>query len=501
MSFERAAGILLHPTSLPGPGGIGTLGAGAYRFVDVLERAGAGLWQVLPLGPTGYGDSPYSALSAFAGNPFLIALEPLVERGWLNAGDMAVLEGMPETHVDFGRLVPAKMEVLRRAYNTAHSSGESQDAIDAFSAANSGWLDDFCLFMAIKDAHGGGPWIDWETPLRLHREDAVAEARETLRDGIAFHRFIQFVFFEQWSALKAYANAHGVKIVGDIPIFVANDSADVWSNHGLFQLDETGLQTVDAGVPPDYFSVTGQLWGNPHYRWDAMEETGFSWWIERFRMLLRMVDIVRLDHFRGFAAAWSVPHGNTTAEHGEWVSAPGFALFSAVRSALGDLPIIAENLGVITPDVEELRHAFGFPGMVILQFAFSTDALDASLPHNMERNTVVYTGTHDNDTTVGWFESLSESEGAFVKAYLESSGVDGSWDLLRAAFKCVADLAIVPLQDVLRVGNAGRMNLPGRASGNWSWRFTDGCVTELQVREFRRLAETYGRAGRTGMAR
>jgi 4-alpha-glucanotransferase len=494
LAFERAAGILLHPTSLPGPGGIGTLGAEAYRFVDTLQLAGIRLWQVLPLGPTGYGDSPYSALSAFAGNPFLIALEPLLERGWLEPSDLAPLEALPETHVDFGRLVPAKMQVLRRAFERFSRSGDSTAELDSFAAANASWLDDFCLFMAAKDAHGGGSWVDWELPLRLHHQDAVDAARAELADGIAFHRFVQYVFFEQWGALKRYANDRGISIVGDIPIFVANDSSDVWGNQRVFQLNEEGIQSVDAGVPPDYFSATGQLWGNPHYRWDVMEADGFAWWIERFRMLLAMVDVVRLDHFRGFAAAWAVPHGNTTAEEGEWVPAPGRALFSALRDALGDVPIIAENLGVITPDVEALRHEFGYPGMVILQFAFSTDAADASLPHNMERNTVVYTGTHDNDTTVGWYESSPPAERARVLRYVRRfSGLDISWDLLHAAFASVAVFAVVPLQDVLRLGTAARMNLPGRPSGNWSWRFQHGDITGELIDSLRTMSETYGR--------
>jgi 4-alpha-glucanotransferase len=499
MAFERSAGVLLHPTSLPGPGGIGTLGTEAYRFVDTLRVAGIQLWQVLPLGPTGYGDSPYSALSAFAGNPFLIALEPLLERGWLEPEDLAPLEGLPRTHVDFGRVVPAKMQVLGRAYERFARSGASTDDVSRFAEANSAWLEDFCLFMAAKDAHGGGSWVDWELPLRLHQQEAVELARSHLAGGIGFHRFVQYLFFEQWGALKRYANERGISIVGDIPIFVANDSSDVWANQRLFQLNDEGAQLVDAGVPPDYFSATGQLWGNPHYRWDVMESEGFAWWVERFRMLLSMVDVVRLDHFRGFAAAWAVPHGNTTAEEGAWVPAPGRALFSALHAALGDVPIIAENLGVITPDVEALRHEFGYPGMVILQFAFSTDAHDPSLPHNIERNTVVYTGTHDNDTTVGWYESATPEERAHVLRYARTfSGLDVSWDLLRAAFSSVAVFAVVPLQDVLRLGTAARMNLPGRPAGNWAWRFRVGDLTGELIASLRTMSETYGRVQAAG---
>lgn len=493
MAFSRAAGILLHPTSLPGPWGIGTIGPPAYRFVDTLHAAGIQLWQVLPLGPTGYGDSPYSALSAFAGNPFLIALEPLIDEGWLTREETAVLDGLPETHVDFGRVVPGKMQVLWSAFARYRGRHEHSEDLDAFRATNASWLEDFSFFMALKDRHGGASWVEWEPSLRAREPEALDAARRELADSIDFHCFVQMLFFQQWESLKEYANGRGMQIVGDIPIFVANDSSDVWGHQHLFQLDPSGTQIVDAGVPPDYFSATGQLWGNPHYRWDVMEADGFSWWIARFRQLLRMVDMVRLDHFRGFAAAWAVPHGYPTAEIGEWVPAPGVKLFSAVRDALGEVPIIAENLGVITPDVEEMRHAFGYPGMYILQFAFSTDAQDASLPHNIERNSAVYTGTHDNDTTVGWFEKSEPEEQAFVRRYLRTLCTDVSWDLMRAAFASVAVLAIVPLQDVLRLGSAARMNMPGRASGNWSWRFTEGAITELQVTGLRDLAETYGR--------
>ena len=497
MNLNRAAGILLHPTSLPGPGGIGTLGAEAYSFIDTLKSAGIGLWQILPLGPTGYGDSPYSALSAFAGNPLLISLEPLVESGWLGPDDLAELNLLPETHVDFGRVVPIKLDVLRAAFERARQSVdvELERELAAFQQENESWLDEYCLFMALKDEHGGGPWIGWELPLRLRETEAIGQARERLVSGIEFHRFTQFLFARQWSALKTYANAQGVQVVGDIPIFVANDSCDVWSHQYLFELDDQGVQLVDAGVPPDYFSATGQLWGNPHYRWDVMEHEGFRWWIERFRSLRSTVDVVRLDHFRGFAAAWAVPHGNPTAEHGEWRPAPGRALFSAIRDALGDLPIIAENLGVITPDVELLRREFGYPGMVILQFAFSTDASDAGLPHNIDRDTIIYTGTHDNDTTVGWFEQSPECRD-FVREYTGSSGIDVSWDLIHVAFASVAVLAVAPLQDVLRLGSSARMNLPGRPSGNWTWRFRQGDITELHISGLYYLASTYGRASR-----
>lgn len=494
LTFTRAAGILMHPTSLPGPGGIGTLGADTFGFLETLHNAGIACWQVLPLGPTGYGDSPYSALSAFAGNPYLIALEPLVKAGWLKDIGMHDLASLPESRVDFGRLVPRKIEVLWRAFHGFRSSGINLDLVTAFAGTNAAWLDDFALYMAIKDAHGGGPWIAWEAAFRSRDESALSAAREQYAEQIAFYQFTQFVFFQQWGDVKRRANDLGIKIIGDIPIFVAFDSADVWSHQELFQLDEAGQPEVVAGVPPDYFSATGQLWGNPHYRWDVMASTGYTWWIDRFRMTLNLVDIVRLDHFRGFAGAWSVPFGNTTAEDGQWVAGPGVSFFEALHDALGTLPIIAEDLGVITPDVDALRLKFDFPGMQILQFAFGSDPENGALPHNFERNAAVYTGTHDNDTTVGWWMSIGSAEKHAVLDYLGTTGSDISWDMMRLAFASVADLAIVPMQDVLRLGTHSRMNLPGKADGNWSWRYVHGALTEAHLAGLQGLVRTYGRA-------
>lgn len=494
MAFLRAAGILVHPTSLPGPGGIGTLGVETYDFLEILHRAGITCWQVLPLGPTGYGDSPYSALSAFAGNPLLIALESLVDEGWLRPEEILPLSGMPESYVDFGRLISLKMGVLWQAFGRFQGTGVQAETVAEFVVANAAWLDDFALYMAIKDAHGGAPWIDWEPALRARDESTLASARHRLADHIAFHHFVQFIFFQQWGAVKRRANDLNIQVIGDIPIFVAFDSADVWSRQELFRLDRAGRPEVVAGVPPDYFSATGQLWGNPHYRWDEMANTAYAWWIDRFRMGLRLVDIVRLDHFRGFAAAWSVPYGNTTAEHGEWVPGPGTAFFATLRSALGTLPIIAEDLGVITPDVDALRLEFGFPGMQILQFAFGSDPANGALPHNFDRNAAVYTGTHDNDTTIGWWMSIGEEERQAVRDYIGTTGSDISWDMMRLAFSSVADLAIVPMQDVLRAGTRSRMNLPGKADGNWSWRFVPEALTEAHLAELEKLVKTYGRA-------
>jgi 4-alpha-glucanotransferase len=495
-TIPRSAGILLHPTSLPGAGGIGTIGPNAWKFGEWLADAGMRYWQVLPLGPTGYGDSPYSALSALAGNPFLIALEPIHDAGWLRPEDLEPIHGLPETHIDFGRLVPAKWAVLRRAF-AAYQKDDQSAEFERFKAAQASWLEEVALFLALKDEHGGAPWYEWQQPFRSRDPKALATARVRLAHDIEFHRFVQFQFFSQWSELKKRCSRLGVKFIGDIPIFVAHDSSDVWANQRLFKLDWEGRPTVLAGVPPDYFSPTGQLWGNPHYHWDRMEQEGFAWWIERFRMLLQLVDVIRLDHFRGFAGAWEVPAGEDTAVEGEWIPGPGAKLFDAIRSDLGNIPIIAEDLGVITPDVVALREQFGFPGMIILQFAFGTDAANPSLPHNARPDTVIYTGTHDNETTVGWFSTISDEERSFVKHYTGSNGVDIGWDLIRLALGSVSSLAVSPLQDVLRLGSAARMNLPGRASGNWSWRFTEGDLNLEQQRDLRTLAVTYGRSPRT----
>ena len=495
MRLPRSSGILLHPTSLPGRCGIGDLGEWAFRFVDFLAESGQRLWQVLPLGPTGYGDSPYQSFSAFAGNPLLISLEKLVEEGALAAQVLEAAPRFPSHRVDYGAVIPYKLRVLRESF--AHfrrrASSEQQEAFAAFCAAEESWLEDFALFMALKAHHGGVPWDAWERDIAVRQPEAVARWRRALADEIAFQKYLQFQFFRQWAAVKRYANERGIRVIGDVPIFVAYDSADVWAHPELFHLDEAGQPTVVAGVPPDYFSPTGQLWGNPLYRWDVMAEDGYAWWIARLRATLRLVDIVRLDHFRGFVAYWEVPAGAKTAERGRWVKGPGAAFFHAVREALGDVSIIAEDLGVITPEVEALREAFGFPGMKVLQFAFSTGAQNPYLPHNYERNCVVYTGTHDNDTTVGWFRSLPEDERAFCLKYLGTEGREIHWDLIRLAMMSVADTVVIPLQDVLGLGSEARMNYPGRLGGNWTWRYTEGALTEAACERLVELVETYGR--------
>jgi 4-alpha-glucanotransferase len=506
MSFPRSSGILLHPTSLPGRFGIGDLGDEAYSFVDFLKASGQSLWQVLPLGPTGYGDSPYQCFSAFAGNTLLISPAQLVREGLLTIEDLARTPAFPNDRVDFGNVIKFKNALLRESFNRFRKTSDKslRDYFEHFSHQASSWLEDYALYRALKDAQGGKAWNEWEPGLTRRDPATLARAREHLREQIDAQKFYQFLFFKQWAALKAYCHEHGVKLVGDIPIFVARDSADVWMNPDQFKLDEAGNPTVVAGVPPDYFSATGQLWGNPIYNWDRMLADGFRWWIERVRATLEIFDIVRIDHFRGFAASWEIPGRDKTAERGAWVSVPGRELFNAIKHSLGDLPIIAEDLGVITPDVEALRDDFGLPGMRILQFAFGGDTLNHDLPHNYIKNCVVYTGTHDNDTTFGWFTSVAgegstrnneqiERERRFCLDYLNSDGREIHWDFIRAVLASVADTAIIPLQDLLGLGNEARMNLPNSTSGNWAWRYKPEALTDEVARRLKKLTELYGR--------
>ncbi|MDT5062593.1 MAG: 4-alpha-glucanotransferase [Acidobacteriota bacterium] len=510
MSFPRSSGILLHPTSLPGKFGIGDLGDEAYRFVDFLAASNQTLWQVLPLGPTGYGDSPYQCFSAFAGNTLLISPERLVSEGLLNAEDLGSAPALPEEKVDFGNVIKFKSALLREAFERFKQRAEAslRSSFEQFSHQASSWLDDYALYRALKDAQGGKAWNEWEPGLARRDPAALSRSREELREQIDAQKFYQFLFFKQWAALKAYCHEHNVKLVGDIPIFVARDSADVWMNPDEFKLDHAGNPLVVAGVPPDYFSATGQLWGNPIYNWERMLADGFRWWIERVRATLRIFDIVRIDHFRGFAASWEIPGGDKTAERGRWVNVPGRELFTAIRQALGDLPIIAEDLGVITPDVEALRDDFGLPGMRILQFAFGGDTKNLDLPHNYIRNSVVYTGTHDNDTTVGWFTSVAgagstrdkeqiERERNFCLNYLNSDGREIHWDFIRALVASVADTAIIPLQDLLGLGNDARMNLPNSTMGNWAWRYKAGALTDEVRGRLKRLTQVYGRENKS----
>lgn len=506
MNFPRSSGILLHPTSLPGTFGVGDLGPEAYAFADFLEAAGQSIWQMLPLGPTGYGDSPYACYSAFAGNTLLVSPEQLVKDGLLTEADLAEHAAFAAERVNFEAAHRFKDLILRRAFDSFAQAANSElgNAFAEFCNAQSSWLDDYALFRALKDAHGGVAWNEWEPELVRREAAALEVAREKLKQEIDAHKFYQFLFFRQWFALKADCNRRGILLVGDIPIFVAHDSADVWTNPDQFKLNDDGSPIVVAGVPPDYFSATGQLWGNPLYNWDQMRADGFKWWIERVRATLATFDIARIDHFRGFAACWEIPGGDTTAERGRWVEAPGRELFIAIREALGEVPIIAEDLGVITPDVESLRDGFGFPGMRILQFGFSSDTKNIDLPHNYHRNVVVYTGTHDNDTAVGWFESVAgegstrdaqqiEREREFCLKYLATDGKEIHWDFIRAALASVANTAVVPLQDVLGLGTEARMNLPNSTEGNWSWRVRPGEFTDEIAARLKGLTELYGR--------
>jgi 4-alpha-glucanotransferase len=503
----RAGGILLHPTSLAGPLGIGTLGAGAHAFADWLAAAGQRIWQVLPLGPTGFGDSPYQCLSAFAGNHLLIDLGALAEAGLLDRRDLERAARPAQDAIDFGDVIATHQPLLASAAERFErtAGGAARDACGAFIRAHAAWLDDFALFMAVKAAHGGASWTTWDAPIALREPGAVEEWRQRLDREVRAWRVTQFFFHEQWAALRSHCHALGIRILGDLPIFVAHDSADVWAHPDAFELQPDGSPTVVAGVPPDYFSATGQLWGNPIYRWDRMAADGYRWWIERFRATLAVVDMVRVDHFRGFESYWEVEGRATTAIEGRWVKGPGADLFHAVRAALGELPIVAENLGVITPDVESLRREFGFPGMAILQFAFGTDPQAPTFkPHNYARDVVAFTGTHDNDTTVGWWTGAGTGhstrtpedvgrEREHAMAYLGTDGREIHWDLIRAVMASVAEVAIAPMQDVLGLGSEARMNAPGRPDGNWRWRMRPHAASPALGSRLHRLVTLYDR--------
>jgi len=495
MTFQRASGILLHPTSLPGRFGIGDLGKSAYEFVDFLERSGQKLWQILPLGPTGYEHSPYTMnFSAFAGNPLLISLDSLVEEGLLTQDELTPLPDSADSNlskVDFNQVIPHKHKFLKAAYERFQKSlAEKQNPeFEQFCREQSYWLDDYVLFMALLDANSGKSWNHWERAIATREPAALKAQAEALQDSILFHQFMQFKFFEQWKQLRTYANQKNIQIVGDVSIYVCHNSSDVWANPEIFKLDpETFEPAYIAGVPPDYFSATGQLWGNPVYNWEELQKTNFAWWIKRFQATLQYVDIVRVDHFRGFEAYWQVPAGEENAINGEWLKAPGVEFFETLGSSLGSLPIMAEDLGIITPEVEALRDRFDFPGMRILLFAFSEGSDNLHLPHNYVRNSVVYPGTHDNDTTLGWWEKASSQERQFLAKYLGYSAPEEikeiNWVLIRTALASVADLAIIPLQDILSLDNRGRMNDPSVNAGNWRWRYekSEALTPELSDR-------------------
>jgi 4-alpha-glucanotransferase len=497
--FPRSSGILLHPTSLPGRYGIGDLGDWAYRFVDWLEAAGQTVWQMLPLGPTSYGDSPYQSLSTFAGNTNLISLDKLAEEGWLTQDELADVPDFPVYAVDYGPVINYHHLLLSLAYKRfeENATTEQRIAFSAWEEQNAYWLEDYALFAALKDHNGGKPWTEWPEGQALRHADALDAARAEFQRMIAERRFRQWMFHKQWYALKAYANGKGVRLVGDIPIFVAHDSADTWANRDKFYLDEFGHPTVIAGVPPDYFSPTGQRWGNPLYRWEKMAEDGYSWWISRIRATLSLVDIVRIDHFRGFEAYWEVPASEPTAIKGRWVPGPGMDFFNVVREQLGgNLPIIAEDLGLITPGVEALRDGLGLPGMKILQFAFGgSGGENRFLPHHYIPNCVVYSGTHDNNTTVGWWQSGEADEGirSFLADYIGHPINEANWELIRLGMSSVAHTFIAPLQDVFGFGADTRMNTPGRESGNWTWRFSPEWLENPARDRLAHLTKLYAR--------
>lgn len=500
MLTDRASGILLHPTSLPGPYGAGDFGPDAYKFVDWLVSAGQTYWQMLPLGDIGPGNSPYMSSSAFAGNILLIDLKELAEHGWLDAEDLEPHPSFLQDRIDFSAVASFRRARLRRAAQTffMHPQSPSHAEYLEFCDSEQNWLNDYALFMTINGIQNGLRWNQWPEELVKRVPKAISRVIETTGDEINFWKFCQWSFSRQWSKLKKYANDRRVRIIGDVPIFVAYQSADVWAHQELFELDENGNSLVVAGVPPDYFSETGQLWGNPLYRWNVHEETGYGWWIERLRHALKLADMVRIDHFRGFAAYWEVPAESTTAIGGSWKSGPGAKLFDAFRDALGELPIIAEDLGVITPDVVELRDKFGLPGMRILQFAFGEDESHYFLPHNYIPNCIAYTGTHDNDTSVGWWNSASPNEKDFAQKYLKSDGHDIHWNMIDALSSSKSNTVVIPMQDVLGLAGEHRMNFPGQHDGNWEWRFSWDSVRPESSKVLAKITAAHNRLNNAG---
>jgi 4-alpha-glucanotransferase len=489
----RRAGLLLHPTSLPSRYGIGDLGDELIEVLDWAKAAGITVWQTLPMNPPGFGNSPYGCLSSFAGNPLLISPQLLLKDELLPPNALDDVPAFDNHVADFGAVAEFKNALLRKSYThfIDNARPDQQTDLTKFSREHI-WLSEWGLYAALKNRNDGKQWSAWDRPLAMREPEALAAAERELAAEIRFHNYVQWLFFRQWSAVRDAAEARGIRIMGDVPIYVACDSADVWANRELFQLDADGEPTVVAGVPPDYFSDTGQRWGNPLYRWDLLRQEHYRWWVARIRAALRFADIIRIDHFRGFAAYWEVPASEPTAIHGRWMPGPGRALFDAIRDALGDVPLVAEDLGFITPEVHELRHNIGIPGMKILQFAFG-QVNSAHLPHCYEPDTVVYTGTHDNDTARGWFESTSDEERDMALAYLGAGREEIEWAMIRAAYTSVARTAIVPLQDILGIGTEARMNRPGDSNDNWAWRFEAGALTRDRADRLRKLAEISGR--------
>ena len=488
----RSSGILMHITSLPGPYGVGSMGKQAFAFVDFLKEAGQKLWQILPLSPTGFGDSPYQSCSAYAGNHYLIDLDFLVEEGLLQTEELTCIRWCrKEEKADFGIQYKHRLKVLRLAYSRFAGS----EAFDAFCEDSAAWLPDFALFMALKERNGGKPWYEWSEELKHRREDAMAQVRAELADEIRFYSFVQYLFFKQWNALHSYANENGIRIIGDVPIYVPLDSVEVWSNPQLFQLDKKLDPIAVAGCPPDGFTEDGQLWGNPLYRWELHKKQGYSWWLDRLAAAGRMYDVIRLDHFRGFEAYWSVPYGHTTARYGKWVKGPGMSFVKALKKGLPELPLIAEDLGFLTQDVLDLRDAGGWPGMKVLQFAFDPKEPSDYLPHTYVQNSVCYTGTHDNMTMRQWFETATAEEVAFAAAYMNLSKKEGYvWGAIRTALSSVSDICIIQMQDYLNLGGSARMNFPGTLSdSNWTWRVKESQIPADLARKIRALTDLYVR--------
>ena len=496
MRFPRASGVLLHPTSLPGPHGSGDCGPAAYHFVDWLISAGQSLWQILPLTGVGAGNSPYASSSAFAGNPLMVDLQELQQQGWLSEAEIEPASGLLDRRVNFAEVIPFRMQRLAlsaQRFFALSAQDERRLQFAQFCLRHAGWLNDYALFMALSEAHDLDEWCDWPEPLARREPGMLAQAAARHVERIGFWKFSQWCFFRQWLKLRAYANARGVQIVGDVPIFIGHHSAEVWAHQALFELGGDGRPTVVAGVPPDFFSATGQRWGNPLYRWEVHARDGFAWWVERMRCIFELVDVVRIDHFRGFAGHWEIPASEPTAIHGRWRTGPGADLFKAINAALGPMPIIAEDLGVITPDVDALRRRFQFPGMRILQFAFDGDSTNAFLPHHHECDAVVYPGTHDNDTSIGWWAGATEHERHFARAYLDTDGHDMAWALIRSACASVADTAIYAMQDVLSLPGECRMNFPGQSEGWWEWRMQWSQVQDWHAQRLADLCRLYDR--------
>ncbi len=489
----RKGGVLLPVSSIPSKYGIGTFSKQAYEFVDFLERAGQSFWQILPLGPTGYGDSPYQSFSTFAGNPYYIDLEELIKKGWLTKEECDACDfGSDDGYVDYEKIYLSRFRILKIAYERSNIKEDKE--FGKFKEDNAAWLEDYALYMAVKNSFHGISWIEWEEDIRLRKPEAMKAYKEKFADEIEFYQFQQFVFAVQWLALKAYANKKKISIIGDIPIYVAFDSADTWANPELFQLDESCTPTGVAGCPPDSFSATGQLWGNPLYKWEYHKETGYEWWMHRISYCYRLYDVVRIDHFRGFDEYYFIPYGDTTAEFGHWEKGPGYDIFKVMKEKIGKKPVIAEDLGFLTPSVISLVKKTGYPGMKILQFAFDSREESDYLPHNYSNNSVVYTGTHDNDTTMGWYGSLNRQDKAFAKRYLNiKAKKEIYWEFIRAALSSVADTAIIPVQDYLGLGSEARVNMPSTLGNNWKWRLRDGQLNDSLAERIREMTKLYGR--------